>query len=218
MSVTNKIAPSYIHTGRSDIVMNPGSKFVIDTSHKACILLSSQGHQGFLSQMEDGRNLVRRLREDSKRTTHGGDLDGLRLVPTLERTLDALPQEPASGTAGSPQPLQPGPPKVTRVRKLTRKPTFAAHVDLDGDGIDDLKMEALTREHDVALGRRRLVAPQSEILDKVLKENVQQLKNNLPTPTPQDLKVGFYPIVTLEKTATEYDRKFGIKWLSSTGK
>jgi hypothetical protein len=30
--------------------------------------------------------------------------------------------------------------------------------------------------------------------------------------------LGWYPIATLEKTATEYDRNTGIKWLSCTEK
>jgi hypothetical protein len=33
-----------------------------------------------------------------------------------------------------------------------------------------------------------------------------------------EVVVGSYPIVTLEKAGTEYDRKPGIKWLSCTEK
>jgi hypothetical protein len=37
-------------------------------------------------------------------------------------------------------------------------------------------------------------------------------------PFAAAVSLGLYPIVTLEKTATEYDRKTGIKWLSCTAK
>ena len=38
------------------------------------------------------------------------------------------------------------------------------------------------------------------------------------TATVAGVEIGLYPMVTLEKKATEYDRKSGVKWLSCTAK